>query len=113
MLEFIKNFGAKVFLETLLVRAFHKILRVVVAQIGLEDTSSTDRQEVFIDDRIELDCAAFDQGLNIGIWSEGCKTCGILDRIGEITKAFFANASPCVRESRKGVAQRLHIFSRV
>src|SRR5690606_32378672 len=113
VLEFIKHFRAQIILETLLVGAFNKILRFVVAQIGLEYTGSTDRQEVFIDNRVELNCTSFNQNLDIGTRLKSFKLCSILDRIGEVAEARFANACPRIGESSEGVAQSLYIFSRI
>ncbi len=54
MRKFIEHRRAKISFEFPLARARSEFLAVIVTEIGLEDTSRTHGQEVFIDDRIKL-----------------------------------------------------------
>ncbi len=65
MIEFVQDAGPEIPFEALLVRACLKFLSGIVAKVGLEDTRSTHRKKVFVDDRVELNVALLDQIVQI------------------------------------------------
>ncbi len=104
MVEFVQDLHSKVGFEPLLVRAGDEILLGSVAEVGLEYAGGTHGQEVFVDDRVELDEAFGDQCLKVGVAYRPRCLALCCQRVGEIAEALGADGRPIVGEFGKARA---------
>ena len=91
MVELVEHGRTEVALEALLVRAGDEVLLGAVAEVRLEDARGADRQEVFVDDGVELDEAGGDQRFDVACRGDTGLAALLRQRVAEIAETGFAD----------------------